>query len=186
MLPEPITRIALSLHGAAADLDARPLMAEALIGLLQDRLSKSVNRINAQSVAKRQGIHLTEARDDETHGYLTLVRLTAASDKEQVSLAGTLFDETHPRLVRINDYEIEAFLEGHMLFTRHADQPGVIGALGTVLGKERVNISRMQLGMVPGSDNAIAVYNISQPLAKHVLDQLAAIKAVGKVGQVSL
>ncbi|MCC7412589.1 MAG: phosphoglycerate dehydrogenase [Gammaproteobacteria bacterium] len=186
MLPQPIEHVELSLHGRAAELDSHPLVAEAMVGLLGTRLSSPVNRVNALHVARRQGIGITESRTEETHGYVTLIKLSARANGEQVSLAGTLFDERHPRLVRINDYEIEAFLEGNLLLTRHADQPGVIGALGGILGDEKVNISRMQLGMVPGSDKAVAVLEISRPLPEPVLARIAALPAVGKVGQISL
>ncbi|HLF95527.1 MAG TPA: phosphoglycerate dehydrogenase [Methylococcaceae bacterium] len=186
MLPAPITHVGLSLHGRAAELNAQPLTAEAMVGLLGDRLSSPVNRINGLNVAKRQGIQVSESRSEETHGYLTLVRLTAASDKERVSLAGTLFDEQHPRLVRINNYEIEAHLEGHMLFTRHKDQPGVVGALGAILGEDGVNISRMQLGAEPGTDKAVSLLDISRPLSAEELKRLAAIPAITKVAQISL
>lgn len=186
MLPTPIERVELSLHGRAAELDSHPIAAEAIVGLLRERLSSPVNRINALHVARRQGIVLTESRTEETHGYVTLVRLRAHSNGEQVTLAGTLFDERHPRLVRINDYEIEAFLEGNLLLTRHADQPGVVGALGCILGEQQVNIGRMQLGMVPGGDKAVAVLEISQPLSEALMERIAAIPAISKVAQISL
>ena len=65
-------------------------------------------------------------------------------------MIGTLFNKKHPRLIRINDYEIEAVLEGQLLVTRHNDQPGVIAAMSNLLAGERINISRMQLGIVSG------------------------------------
>jgi D-3-phosphoglycerate dehydrogenase len=186
MLPTPFKHVGLSLHGRATELNAQPLLAEAVVGLLQDRLSSPVNRINALNVAKRQGIHINESRNEETHGYLTLVTLTAVADDERVSLAGTLFDEQHPRLVRINSHEIEAVLQGHILFMRHADQPGVVGQLGTILGENQVNISRMQMGSVPGTDRAVALLEISRPLSGEIMSRIAAIPAISKVGQISL
>ena len=99
---------------------------------------------------------------------------------------GTLFDRRHPRLVRINDYEIEAVLEGHLLVTRHRDEPGVIAALGSLLAAQHINISRMQLGIVNGSNKAVAVIGISTPLDGGLLDAIAALGAVDKVMQVSL
>ncbi|CAN0159881.1 unnamed protein product, partial [Phaeothamnion confervicola] len=116
--------------------------------------------------------------------YVSLVRITAKNGKHTICLEGTLFDERHPRLVRVNDYEVETALEGQMLFTRHADKPGVIGALGEILGRAGINISRMQVGVAKGSDRAIAVLGVSQALAQDALDQLAAIAAVDKVLQV--
>jgi D-3-phosphoglycerate dehydrogenase len=186
MLPQPIARLELSLHGRAADLDSHPIAAHALVGILQGRLSGPVNPVNAMHLARRQGLSVAEFRTEETHEYLSVVRLTGQANGERVSLSGTLFDEQHPRLVRINDYEIEAVLEGNLLITRHADQPGVIGALGCILGDEKVNIARMQLGMVPGADKAIAVLEISEPLTDAVLARIQALPPISKVAQISL
>lgn len=187
MLPAHITQLELSLHGSAAELTAQPLIAEALVGLLQDRLSSPVNRINALNVAKRQGMQISESRSENTHGYLTLLRLTASSaEGDKVSLAGTLFDERLPRLVRINNYEIEAVLEGHILFFRHYDRPGVVGALGSILGKEGINISRMQLGDERGTDKAVALLQLSRPLNEEVMKRILEIEAITKVDQLSL
>ncbi|TAN50221.1 MAG: phosphoglycerate dehydrogenase [Methylococcaceae bacterium] len=186
MLPAPITQIELSLHGRASELTSQPLMAEALVGLLQDRLDAPVNRINVLNVAKRQGIQVSESRSADSPNYLSLIGLTAWSDSEQVSLAGTLFDERLPRLVRINNYEIEAMLEGHILLFRHYDRPGVVGALGSILGRAGINISRMQLGDEPGTDRAVALLQLSRPLSADVMAEIEQIDAITKAGQISL
>ncbi len=186
MLPGPIEKVDLTLAGRAAELDSQPVAAAALVGLLQDRLSSPVNPVNALQVARRQGIAVTQSRRTETQEYVTEMDLAATGGGESVTLRGTLFDEVHPRLVGINDYEIEAYLEGNLLITRHADQPGVVGALGCILGDERVNISRMQLGVVRGSDKAIAVLEIAQPLSGPVLARIAALPAISKAAQITL
>lgn len=186
MMPAPIERIEVSLHGRAAELDSHPVAAEAVVGLLQARLDAPVNRVNALHIARRQGIQVVESRTEETQGYLTLVKVSARGEADSVTLAGTLFDELHPRLVRVNDYEIEAFLEGNLLLTRHFDRPGVVGALGAILGEQDVNISRMQLGIAPGTDKAIAVLEISRPLSDDIMRRIGEIPAITKVAQISL
>ena len=77
-------------------------------------------------------------------GYLLAVRVTA-TEGENV-LAGTVFGKSEPRLVRLNDFRLEAMPDGPMLFVINKDVPGVIGALGTTLGNAGVNISRMTVG----------------------------------------
>ena len=99
---------------------------------------------------------------------------------------GTLFDRKHSRLVRINDYKIEATLEGHLLITRHIDQPGVVAAISTLLAERNINISRMQLGDAPGTDKAIVVIQVSEPLDDELMKKIAAIKPISRVMQISL
>ena len=71
-----------------------------------------------------------------------------------------------------------------MLFTRHADQPGVIGSLGEVLGRKGINIARMQVGVANGSNEAMAVLGISKALDDETLEQITKINAVQKALQV--
>jgi len=97
-----------------------------------------------------------------------------------------LINDKHPRLIQINDYQIEATLSGNLLITRHSDQPGVVGALGILLGEENINISTMQVGVKDGSDEAIAILGISQLLSEDTLNAVADIPAIDKVIQVTL
>jgi D-3-phosphoglycerate dehydrogenase len=101
-------------------------------------------------------------------------------------VAGTLLGEQHPRLVRIDDYELEAVPQGHMLFTRHDDRPGVVGALGTILGRENINISRMQVGIAEGRAEAIALIGISAPLSDRAIAEIEALAAIRQVVQMAL
>jgi D-3-phosphoglycerate dehydrogenase len=186
MLTGALGRLDVSLHGVAAELDARPVATEALAAYLGEHHTRPVNRVNALHVAKRHGISLSESRSAQPLDYVSLIMVRAHADNETLTLAGTLFDERHPRLVRINNYELEAMLEGHMLFTRHADRPGVVGALGTLLGDEGVNIARMHLGLAPGSDTAIAVIETGAPLSERLMQRIRAIPAVNKALQITL
>jgi len=184
MAPGAPSRIDLGLHGAIADLDARAVAIDGLAGFLKAHHDRPVNRVNAPSVAKRQGIVLSESRSAESHDYVSLVTLTGQFAGETIRLAGTLFDERHPRLVRINDYEIEAALDGHLLLTRHQDRPGVIGALGMLLGDAGINVSRMHIGIAAGSDRAVAALGVAAPLADELMRRVRAIPAVDKALQI--
>ena len=184
MTEEPLSAVEVGVFGAAANLSAHPIASAAMVGMLCEHHAVPVNQINAIHLARRQGITMTEVSSADSRDYVSLVRITAKNGKQTICLEGTLFDERHPRLVRVNDYEVEAALEGQLLFTRHADQPGVIGALGEILGRAGINISRMQVGVAKNSDRAIAVVGVSQALEQGTLDQLAGIAAVDKVLQV--
>jgi D-3-phosphoglycerate dehydrogenase len=184
---EPITELEIGLFGRAAELDPRPIISQALVGLLDKRLAVSVNQVNAAQLARRQGIAVREARSEVTHDYLALVEVRATTTSQATtSVAGTLLGERLPRLVRVDDYEVEAVPQGHMLFTRHDDRPGVIGALGSILGRENINISRMQVGIANGKDEAIAVIGISACLSEKALAEIQALPSIRQVVQMEL
>lgn len=182
----PLAEITVALHGRAAELDPRPVSTEALVGLLGVVLDTPVNRVNARYLAQRQGLAVVETCHSEAQEYLATVSVTGRNGDSTTTVVGTLLAERHPRLVRIDGYELEAAMEGVWLITRHDDRPGVIGALGTILGRLQVNIERMEVGGQPNHPGAIAVIGISGPLDAETLGEIAAIPAIHKVWQVEL
>ena len=183
---KPIERLEIALYGKASEAQSHPISVEALVGVLGEQLSIPVNRVNVVDLAKRQGISITESRTEETHDYLSLVRLSGWHGDEVVTVAGTLLGGCHPRLVNINQFEIEVVPEGTMLITEHDNQPGVIAALTTILADARVNISSMQVGSSDTDHQAMAVIGISEPLTERLLSAISAIQNVHKVTQIGL
>ena len=174
----PISELVVRLFGRVAELDSRPITAEALVGLLSRRMTGRVNRVNAGHLAKSQGIEVRESRTENARDFVSLVEICAVTDDKSTTVAGTLLGERHARLVRIDDYDVEAVPEGHFLFTRHHDQPGVVGALGGILGRENINISRMHVGVGETSENAIALISTSAPLSASALAEIRALPPI--------
>lgn len=185
MVSEPIRQLEVSLYGDAASRDLRSITTEALIGVLSGGLSDA-NRVNARHFAAQHGISVVEARCGEHPDYHASIVVQARHGDHTTVVEGTLLERKHPRLIRVGGYEIEAVLEGNLLLTRHRDQPGMIAAISTLLAAEKINISRMQLGIVSGSDMAVAVIGISTPVQQGLLDAIARVPAVTRVTQVSL
>jgi D-3-phosphoglycerate dehydrogenase len=186
MASGPIRQVDVALIGQVAELTAAPVTAGALIGLLGEHLSVPVNQVNAGHLARRQGIAIAESRASESHDYLSLLSVTARFDGEQLTLAGTLFDERHPRLVRINRYQIETPLKGRLLFTRHLDQPGVVGDIGMLLAGQQINISTMEVGVAEDADTAIAIIGVSDALSDAAMDAIRRLPAISKAIQVAM
>lgn len=186
MAPKALSQVEVSLNGRAAVLDTHPVAVEALVGLLGEHLSMPVNQVNAVHLAKRQGIVLVETRSEETSEYLSLITVAGRYAGGEIVVSGTLYDDRHPRLVTINRYEMEAHLEGHLLITMHEDRPGVIGALGAVLGEADVNITRMQVGTADNSNSAVAVMEISEPLGEKIIQKVDGLAAIRKTIQISM
>lgn len=186
LVTSPIKKLEVGTFGKAAEVEIRPISVEALVGLLADQFSTPVNSVNAENIAKRQGISLIETKTEESQGYLSLIRIAGYCGDHTVSLEGTLLGDCHPRMVRIDQFEIEVIPEGTMLITMHEDRPGVISAISSILGRSNINISRMQVGSAAGQQLAMAVMSISEPLDSDLVQAVCDIPAVHSVRQIHL
>lgn len=186
MVEKNISHLEVALWGDAAERDIRSISTEALVGYLGAHMSVPVNRVNAVHIAKQQGISVTESRCAEHPDYRSTVCLTATHGDKTTTVEGTLFERRHPRLVRIDEYEIETALKGNLIISKHIDQPGVVAAISTVLAERKINISRMQLGNGNHSERAIMVIEISEAVDDKVMEKLRQIKPITWITQVSL
>ncbi len=106
------------------------------------------------------------------------------TDGKRIEHIGTLLAERLPRLVQIDNYRLEASLQGYIIITQHLDQPGVVGDLGNCLGSAHINISRMQVGTdlaKPG--NAMAILNVDRSLTSAEFGRLQQLPGIESVYQ---
>ncbi|HHW13745.1 MAG TPA: phosphoglycerate dehydrogenase [Firmicutes bacterium] len=184
-LPGRIRRVELVYQGALATLPSAPLTAAAMKGLLDVILSEAVNAVNALYLAKQRGIKVAEVKEEQD-GYANLFRLQVETDGGRVSLAGSLFGSGEPHIVSIDGYQLDVPASGHLLLTRHLDQPGMIGKVGTILGEAGVNIASMQVGRkVPGGE-AVMVLGVDESVPSAVLERIAAVPGISGARLVSL
>ncbi len=104
-----------------------------------------------------------------TEDFATLIRLSVRANNEENSVAGSIFGKYEPRLVRINKFRLEAVPEGHMLFIYNTDRPGVIGAIGSTIGKHSINIARMTVGQEKERGQNIILLTTDTPLTPEAL-----------------
>jgi D-3-phosphoglycerate dehydrogenase len=183
---QPLTKIEVALFGKASEVAVRPISVAALVGVLSGQVTTPVNRVNAENIAKRQGLALVESVSQESQDYVSLIKITGHSAGQTISLSGALLGGKQPRLVCINQFDIEVVPEGTLVVTRHDDKPGVISAISTVLGNANINISRMQVSTADNEQQAMAVISVSQPINAALLEQLNAIPAVHYTSQINL
>jgi len=183
---QPIEKLEVALFGKAGEVEVRPISVEALVGVLADQFSTPVNSVNAESIAKRQGITLVESKTDKSEGYVSLIKLVAICADKTVSVVGTLLGDRHARIVNVNQFEIEVVPEGTLLITEHNDKPGVISAISSILGEANINISRMQVGVPDANDQAMAVISVSSPLPDNILGKVQALSFVNSAIQINL
>ena len=166
-----LTRIGIEVEGAAAQLNIKPITGAVLAGLMK-RYSQSVNMVNAPFLAKERGLDVREIRREREGDYQTLVRVKVDTEQGERSVAGTLFGKTQPRLVDIFGIGIEADLTGDMLYVVNEDAPGFIGSIGSLLGKNGINIGTFHLGRREAGGEAVLLLSVDQPISQDVMKQI--------------
>jgi D-3-phosphoglycerate dehydrogenase / 2-oxoglutarate reductase len=157
-----IEACALSYRGEVADKDTRLLTSAFCAGLLEGAMEEEVNIINADVLVRELGIELTEETQVKAGVFTSSLTAELIRDGHKQIVAGTLFGNNMPRLIRLNDYRLEAYLDGNLFVFKHMDVPGIIGAVGTIFGKHGINIAQMSVGRTtnqPGGE-AIGVLNL--------------------------
>ena len=177
---EDVRGVDVEVEGAAADLNIKPITGAVLAGLM-GTYSQSVNMVNAPVLAKERGLDLREIRHDREGDYHTLVAVSVDTPAGIRRVEGTLFGNRAPRLVKIFDIPVEAELAGQMIYIVNTDAPGFIGALGTTLGENGINIATFNLGRRKGAGEAIALVAVDDPITPEVSRQLHQLPGVREV-----
>ena len=130
------------------------------------------------SSAEERGIEVSEITRTAAGNYQNMVRLRVGLETGELSVAGTLFSDQHPRVVEINGIDVEAALGANMLYVTNEDKPGFIGGLGTTLGNAGVNIATFNLGRSDRGGEALALVELDEPLPDEVLEAVRALPHV--------
>lgn len=178
----------LNYRGDAAGKNTKLMTAAFAAGLMETALGDSVNIVNAELLAKERGIELTASSSTRTGDFSSLIAAEVETDDRQFHAAGTIFGNQFLRLVRLQEYPLEAYLDGLLIIYKHRDVPGLIGYIGTVCGKHGINIASMALGREryePGGDS-IAVLNVDNEPSAEVLEEIGGHAEVTGVELVKL
>jgi D-3-phosphoglycerate dehydrogenase len=141
-----------------------------LKGILES-VTDQVNLVNAPIIARQHGITVIESKTSHSVDFASAVAIRVIGCVDRY-IVGAIFHGDQPRIVRIDDFMLEAIPEGPTLLMHNRDQPGVVGAVGTVLGEGGINISRMQLGLVPERGEAAMLVNIDRAPDSAVMERL--------------
>ena len=158
-------------------MNIRALTAAAIAGFLQP-VMQTVNMVSAPAFAKERGIRVEETRRGQAGAYESYVRLTVVTEKQERSVAGTVFSDGKPRIIQIKGINMEAELGPHMLYVTNRDKPGFIGRLGTLLGDKGHNIATFHLGRQEAGGDAIALVEIDGDVPGETLDAIVALEGV--------
>ena len=137
--------------------------------------------VNAPVVARKRDIGVSVVSHERECEYQTLLRLTVTTERRQLSIAGTLFGGDKPRIVEIGGVPMEASLGPHMLYAMNQDKPGIIGAFGTAMAEENINIANFILGRTKPGGDAVTLLEVDHPLKDSVIEKARALSSVMEV-----
>lgn len=178
--------ITVEYAGSVTEHPTGPLTMALLKGLLTPIVGSMVNYVNAPHLARERGIRVVEARSSTAEGFSNMIRLTVSGAEEEHSVCGALFAQNDYRIVRVDDYHVEAVPEGNILVLLNADRPGVIGFIGQVLAEAQVNIAMMNLSRRKIKGRAISLINVDSAIPDAVLERLRGNEHILSAVQVRL
>lgn len=183
-----VTSCHLTYRGEVTQKNTKLLTAAFCAGLMERAFDEEVNIVNAELLLKERGIAVTEESRPEPGAFSSAMIAQVTSSKGTYIASATLFGNDMPRLIRLQDFRLEAYLDGNLLIFAHNDVPGIIGAVGTIFGKHRVNIGQMSVGRAgttPGGP-AVGVLNLDSVPPAATLDEVTAHPDVQRVKVIEL
>jgi D-3-phosphoglycerate dehydrogenase len=173
LCPGAIEEIEIEYAGEVAELRVAPITIAVLKGLLES-VTDRVNMVNAPVVAQERGIKVIESKASRPRDFASTITTRVRGCVDRL-IAGAVFHGGQPRIVRIDDFMLEVIPEGPTILLHNHDRPGVVGAVGTILGEEGVNIARMQLGLVRERSEAAMLVNVDSKPDARVMERLRSL-----------
>ncbi|WP_163328450.1 phosphoglycerate dehydrogenase [Desulfurobacterium thermolithotrophum] len=166
--------------------DLKPLTTAFLKGFLQNIVDIPVNLINAPFLAKEKGISIVEVKRPEGINFKKLIKVICRSESGEFTIAGTVMDDQFPKIVEINGFLFDLTPKGKFLLIKNFDVPGVIGKLGSILGKYNVNIAGFQLGRIERGKEAKGVILVDNDVPQEAINEIKEIPEILEVKQINL
>jgi len=168
-----VESLKINYSGKVNDSDTTPITRSILSAFLRPAGGGDVNAVNALAFAEHLGLKVAETRESSDGDFAELIELTATGECGWVSVAGTFFGHT-ARLVKVNGRHVEAKPEGVIFLYENRDRPGVVGQIGTLLGKHNVNIASMSLSRDEAGGEALTVLNLDSVPGEALIKELTA------------
>ncbi len=184
--PAGVREVRVTFAGEVADAPQRLLTSAVLKGLLSTVETVPVNEVSAPGIARDRGIAVLEERAAGHQDYASLVTVSVGGAGGEAAVAGTVFGHRDARIVRVNQFHLEAVPEGHIILCVNDDSPGVVGNVGTALGKAGVNIAGISLSRDVAGAAAASLLNVDSEPKPEVLDTLRALPHVRDVRRIRL
>ncbi len=186
IMQEGLQSVQIQYEGDVANHQSDPITRAILKGVLQHHYAEEVHLISVALIAEEMGIQVAETKIPRTQSSSSLIRVKLVGDKHTVNLAGTYIKDIGVRIIEINGYPLDIAPSENMIITWHHDVPGIIGTVGTVLGKKAINIASMQVGRIQEGGEALMVIAIDRTLDDEDLNAIATTQGLSRVKYIEL
>jgi D-3-phosphoglycerate dehydrogenase len=161
LAPKRNDRLVVTYGGRAAQLPTDPVTRSVMKGFLELAGGKEVNQVNVRTLATSLGLEVQEIKSSEETDFNEWLHVAVISGEQKISAAGSIFGTKNlPRIVRLNSRPVEIVPEGVLFLMNNKDRPGIVGYIGTLMGKHNVNIASMSLSRDTEGGNALTVLNL--------------------------
>lgn len=167
-----ISEVEMIYTGKAEKLDIKPITTAGIKGLLSNFLQYPANMVNAPLIARERGIRIIEKKISSDPDVIGSITMKVISDKGTGSISGTVIGKEDARITAIDEYNIDLTPSGFVLITFHRDMPGIVGKVGTLLGKNDINIAYMQVGRKSFRGEALMALGVDEDLPDEIMDEI--------------
>ncbi len=181
-----LRKVSVTCSGTFLSQSMDLITSAVLKGVFAHLMTEPVNLINAPVIAREMGLIINEERESDNVSYTHLITVQYETNKEERRFSGTVFGNSHARIVQIDDYHFEVVPDGHLLFYTNIDRPGMLASVGARLAAENINIAGLSLGRDKPGQKALTVINVDTPIPLEVLERLQKIDGVFEVRAVRL
>ncbi len=166
------------------------LITVAMLKSFLSWFTDGVNYVNAEAIAKKFGIKVTESKTEDVENFSSLISITTTTriedEGKKRTVAGTLFGIDDPRIVKIDGFRVDASPSGYMLICSFLDKPRVIGPVCMILGDRGINIAGMQVGREKVGGEAVMVLNVDSSVSEDIMEEMEKVKNIFDVKLVKL
>jgi D-3-phosphoglycerate dehydrogenase / 2-oxoglutarate reductase len=187
LAPKRVEELLVSYLGPVSEVNTQPVTRLVLKGFLERTSGREVNQVNCMNLAAALGLRVEENRTASLSDYSELIEVTAKGEGQTCSIAGSFFGSANnPRIVRINQKFVEATPQGVLFLMENKDRPGIVGWIGTVFGKHKVNIASMSLSREQQGGTALTVLNLDSVPGEAVISEITSDPDIYSVKVVKL
>ena len=179
--PGQIKNIEVQYRGTVATTVVEPITINFVIGLLQKHFDMPLNMVNTPVLAKERGISIDETKNTESKDVAASFSAKVVTDKVTRTVTGSVFGEALLRIIEIDGFNIEMTPQGSVLIIFNDDKPGVIGSVGTVCGKHKINICTMGVGQKPFEQKAVLAVSLDKEPDAEVIKELRKLDFVNEI-----
>jgi D-3-phosphoglycerate dehydrogenase len=181
-----ISSCRISYRGEVASKDTNLLNSAFCAGLVESAMREAVNIVNARVLLQERGIDVIAESRPERGAFNASIVAQVTTSAGSYTAGGTLFGNEMPRLILLENFRLEAYLDGVLFVFTHHDVPGIIGAVGSIFGSHQVNIAQMAVGRTAPGSEAIGILNLDAPPSAEAVAEVTAHPHIQRAAVVQL